>query len=259
MQNYLLENFSLKGKTAIITGAGQGIGKGIALGLARAGANIVIGEKNLDTMRKAATEIKKVSQSEVLEVPLDVCNVKQIDSLIQSSIDFFESIDILVNNAGIAITKSPQELTIAEWDLNLNVNLRSVFVLSQKVYPYLKKSGGGKIINIGSMYAIFGAESLPAYAASKGGVVQLTKSLANAWASDNIQVNAIMPGWINTGLSADGKKEMPGLHEQVLERTPAGRWGEPEDLAGVAVFLASAASDFLTGVAIPVDGGYSVK
>jgi 2-dehydro-3-deoxy-D-gluconate 5-dehydrogenase len=125
-------------------------------------------------------------------------------------------------------------------------------------YPALKKIGGGKIINIGSMFALFGAAALPAYAASKGGVVQLTRSLAIAWAPDNIQVNAIMPGFINTDLSAEGKRDIATLEKIVIDRTPAGRWGEPVDCAGAALFLAGAASGFVTGIALPVDGGYSV-
>ena len=129
--------------------------------------------------------------------------------------------------------------------------------LSQAVYPELLKNGGGKIINIGSLTLIFGAPFAAAYSASKGGIVQLTKALACAWAKDNIQVNAVLPGWIDTDLTIQARKEVEGLHERVLMRTPAGRWGKPEDHAGVAVFLASAASDFVTGAAIPVNGGYS--
>jgi 2-deoxy-D-gluconate 3-dehydrogenase len=121
----------------------------------------------------------------------------------------------------------------------------------------MKRSGGGKIINIGSMFALFGSAYAAPYAASKGALVQLTKSLAAAWATDNIQVNAVLPGWIDTELTRDARQQVAGLHERVLARTPAGRWGVPEDLAGIAVFLASAASDFITGAAVPVDGGFS--
>ena len=125
-------------------------------------------------------------------------------------------------------------------------------------YPHLKRAGGGKIINIGSMLSIFGAAFAPAYGASKGGIVQLTRSTAAAWAADGIQVNAILPGWIETELTADARVQVPGLYDRVLGRTPAARWGQPGDLAGAAVFLASSASDFVTGTAIPVDGGYSI-
>jgi len=149
-------------------------------------------------------------------------------------------------------------MPLEDWDLNIATNLRSVFIVSKAAYPLLKASGGGKIINIGSMFAIFGAGPLPAYSASKGGVVQLTKSMAQVWAADNIQVNLIMPGFINTDLSASGKRDIPGLEEGVRARTPAGRWGDPDDCLGAAIFLASHASDFITGAAVNVDGGYSI-
>jgi 2-deoxy-D-gluconate 3-dehydrogenase len=174
-------------------------------------------------------------------------------------LDTFGQVNILVSNAGIAIHKLPQEMSTTEWDENVEINLRSFFICANAVYPVMKKAGGGKIISIGSMTSILGAAALPAYGASKGGILQLTRSLAVAWSRDNIQVNCIMPGWINTGLSAVGKREVPALNGMVLARTPAARWGEPEDLTGTAIFLASPASDYLTGVAIPVDGGFSIS
>jgi len=146
-----------------------------------------------------------------------------------------------------------------EWRRVLDTNLTSAFLMSRAVYPVMKGQGGGKIINIGSMMSIFGAGFAPAYAASKGGIVQFTKATASAWARDNIQVNAVLPGWIDTDLTAAARREVPGLNENVLARTPAGRWGVSEDMAGIAVFLASPASDFVTGTAIPVDGGYSIQ
>jgi len=138
-------------------------------------------------------------------------------------------------------------------------NLTSAFVASQAAYTHMRRAGGGKIVNIGSMMSVFGASFAAPYGASKGGIVQLTRSLACAWAKDNIQVNAVLPGWIDTALTRRAREEVSGLHERVLARTPAGRWGEPADMAGVAVFLCSPASDFITGTAIPVDGGYSVQ
>jgi 2-deoxy-D-gluconate 3-dehydrogenase len=178
--------------------------------------------------------------------------------MVDQTIEKFGRIDILVNNAGINIRKMPQDYQISEWDGVLNVNLRSVFLCSQAVYPAMKKTGGGKIINIGSMTSIFGGAKLAPYGTSKGGIVQMMRSLAVAWATDNIQVNAILPGWINTDLTIQARKELNGLDKKVKSRTPVGRWGEPQDLAGAAVFLASPASDFVTGVALPVDGGYSI-
>jgi 2-deoxy-D-gluconate 3-dehydrogenase len=138
-------------------------------------------------------------------------------------------------------------------------NLTSAFVCAQAAYPAMREAGGGKIINIGSMMSIFGASFTTPYAASKGGIVQMTRALATAWAKDNIQVNAVLPGWIDTNLTRKARADVAGLHDRVLARTPAGRWGTPEDHAGIAVFLASAASNFVTGAAIPVDGGYSVQ
>jgi 2-deoxy-D-gluconate 3-dehydrogenase len=167
-------------------------------------------------------------------------------------------IDILVNNAGINIRKPPHELALDEWDRVITTNLTSAFLCSQAVYPAMKQRGGGKIINIGSMMSIFGTSFVPAYAASKGGIVQFTRSCAVAWAADNIQANAVLPGWIDTDLTKRARQDIDGLHDKVLARTPAARWGTAADMAGVAVFLSSAASDFVTGTAIPVDGGYSV-
>jgi 2-deoxy-D-gluconate 3-dehydrogenase len=187
--------------------------------------------------------------------------LKEADSkgLIAQTVALLGRVDILVNNAGTNIRKQPQEYTLAEWHKVMDTNLTSAFACSQAAYPDLKKAGGGKVINIGSMMSIFGASFTTPYAASKGGIVQMTRALACAWAKDNIQVNAILPGWIDTELTRNARRDVPGLHERVLGRTPAGRWGDPADFAGIAVFLASAASDFLTGTAIPVDGGYSIQ
>ena len=166
-------------------------------------------------------------------------------------------LDILVNNAGMSIRKQPEQYTLAEWHTVLDSNLTSAFLCSHAAYPSLKQRGG-KIVNIGSMMSIFGAPFATAYAASKGGMVQITKSMATAWAKDNIQVNAILQGWIDTALTRRAREQVQGLHERVLKRTPAARWGEPDDFAGIAVFLAAPASDFVTGATIAVDGGYSV-
>ena len=140
----------------------------------------------------------------------------------------------------------------------MDTNLTSAFLCCRAAHPLMKQAGGGKIINIGSMMSIFAAPYAPAYGASKGGIVQLTKAMASSWAADQIQVNAILPGWIQTALTDGARAQVPGLNERVIARTAAGRWGQPADLAGTAVFLASAASDFVTGTAIPVDGGYSI-
>lgn len=250
--------FSLKGRVAIITGGNGGIGLGIARGLAAAGSNIVIAARNQTKTEEAARSLKEDFKVEVLGIQADVKEEEQVQRMVKETIKKFGRIDILVNNAGINIRKFPQEYTVAEWDEVLTVNLRSAFVCSKAVYPAMKQAGGGKIINIGSMTSLMGGAKLAPYGASKGGIVQLTRSLAVAWGPDNIQVNAILPGWINTELTIKARQQLPGLEEQVVSRTPMGRWGNPADLAGTAVFLASKASDFVTGVALPVDGGYSV-
>lgn len=250
--------FNLQGKVAIVTGGNGGIGLGIAQGLAGAGSNIVIGARNQAKTEEAVKSLAKEFKIEVLGLQVDVKEEDQVHLMVQRTVEKFGRIDILVNNAGINIRKFPQEYTIKEWDEVLMVNLRSAFLCSKVVYPVMKKGGGGKIINIGSMTSIMGGAKLAPYGASKGGIVQLTRSLAVAWGRDNIQVNAILPGWIDTELTKTARQQLPGLEENVVVRTPMGRWGNPADLVGAAIFLASKASDFVTGVALPVDGGFSI-
>jgi 2-deoxy-D-gluconate 3-dehydrogenase len=168
-------------------------------------------------------------------------------------------VDVLINNAGIAIRKAPQDYTLAEWHAVLDTNLTSAFLTSQAVYDSMKARGGGKIINIASVLALFGAPFAIAYSASKGGLVQFSKALATAWAPDNIQVNAILPGWIDTELTIEARAQVAGLAEKVIARVPAKRWGKVEDFAGAAVFLATSASDFVTGSSLTVDGGFSAQ
>jgi 2-deoxy-D-gluconate 3-dehydrogenase len=192
-------------------------------------------------------------------VAVDVMQQASCEQMVQSTLQAHGRVDILVNNAGMNIRKPPQSYALAEWNEVMQTNLTSAFVCSQAVYGAFEKNRAGKIINIGSMMSLFGASFATPYAASKGGMVQMTKALACAWAAQNIQVNAILPGWIDTDLTRQARVDVQGLHDRVLERTPAKRWGVPNDFAGIAVFLASSASDFITGAAIPVDGGYSVQ
>lgn len=250
--------FDLNGKVAVVTGGNRGIGLGIVRGLAEAGASVVVAARNRDKSRQVVQQIQEEG-GEALAVNLDVGDESSVDALMQSTVEHFGRLDVLVNNAGINIRKTPEKLTLPEWSEVLQVNLTGIFLCSRAAYPLMKSAGGGKIINIGSMLSIFGASFSPAYGASKGGVVQLTKSLASAWAADGIQVNAILPGFIDTDLTRQGRRDVPTLHEHVLKRTPAGRWGTLKDCAGTAVFLASPASDFVTGAAIPVDGGFSMQ
>ena len=247
--------FDLSGRVAVVTGGNGGIGLGMARGLAAAGATILVAARNAEKAEAAVAALGGKSAF----IELDVADERSCRAMIEQTAERFGRLDILVNNAGMSIRKPPQDYAIAEWQAVLDTNLTGAFACAQAVYPVMKEGGGGKIINIGSMYAIFGAAYAAAYAASKGGLVQMTKSLANAWAGDNIQVNAVLPGWIDTELTQAARRQMEGLHERVLRRTPAGRWGVPEDLAGIAVFLAAPASDFVTGAAIPVDGGFSVE
>ncbi len=249
--------FDLSGKVAIVTGGNGGIGLGIALGLAQAGAKVAVLGRNTAKSEAAATQIQSQTGAETLVVTADVSRPDHIESAVDESLKRFGRADILFNNAGINIRRPPQEMTLAEWNEVMNANLTSAFLMSKAVYPAMKREGGGKIINIGSMTSIFGASFAPAYATSKGGIVQLTKSLALAWAADRIQVNAILPGWFDTELTEKAREEIPGLHERVLSRIAQGRWAKPADMAGTAIWLASSASDYVTGIAVPVDGGYT--
>jgi len=250
--------FDLKRSVAVVTGGNGGIGLGMARGLAAAGAAVVVAGRNQVKSRAAVAELEALgAQAMALEV--DVTDEGSVEKLIRRTVEALGRLDVLVNNAGTNIRKQPQDYTLGEWRQVLDTNLTSAFLASRAAYPIMKAQGRGKIINIGSMMSIFGASFTAAYAASKGGLVQLTRALATAWAVDHIQVNAVLPGWIDTDLTARAREQVPGLHDNVLRRTPAKRWGVPDDLAGVAVFLGSAASDFLTGTAIPVDGGYSIQ
>jgi 2-deoxy-D-gluconate 3-dehydrogenase len=248
----------LKGRVAVVTGGNGGIGLGMARGLAGAGAAIVVAGRNAEKSRAAVAELGRLGAPAVA-IEVDVADEGAVSRLVGATVDRFGRLDILINNAGMNIRKPVHELALAEWRQVLDTNLTSAFLTSRAAYPIMKKNGGGKIINIGSMMSIFGASFAPAYAASKGGIVQLTKATATAWARDNIQVNAVLPGWIDTELTTNARREVQGLHERVLARTPAARWGVPDDLAGIAVFLGGPASDFVTGTAIPVDGGYSIQ
>jgi 2-deoxy-D-gluconate 3-dehydrogenase len=250
--------FDLSGRVAIITGGNGGIGLGMATGLAEAGASVMIAARNPEK-NQAATATLKAGGADVDSMVVDVTDESSCRAMVRDTVNRFGRVDILVNNAGTNIRKQPQDYTLAEWRTLLDTNLTSAFLCSQAVYPELRKAGGGKIINIGSIMSIFGAPFVVPYSASKGGMVQMTKSLATAWAADNIQVNAVLPGWIDTDLTRAGRKAIPELHDRVVARCPAGRWGVPEDLAGIGVFLAGPASQFVTGTAIPVDGGYSIQ
>ncbi|MET0906645.1 MAG: glucose 1-dehydrogenase [Tardiphaga sp.] len=250
--------FDLTGRVALVTGGNGGIGLGMARGLAAAGASIVIAGRNQAKSEAAVTELS-TSGAKAIALTVDVNDNNAVKAMVADTLKAFGRIDILINNAGMNVRKAPDKIALEEWDSVIRTNLTSAFVISQAVHPAMKQAGGGKIINIGSMMSIFGASFSPAYGASKGGIVQFTRSCAIAWAPDNIQCNAVLPGWIDTELTQNARREVDGLHDRVLARSPSGRWGAPGDFAGIAVFLASRASDFVTGAAIPVDGGFSVQ
>jgi len=250
--------FDLSGRVAAVTGGNGGIGLGMARGLAGAGAAVVIAGRNAAKNAAAVKELEALG-AKAAAIEADLRSEAACRAMIGEAAQRFGRLDILVNNAGTNIRKQPQEYSLDEWREVLDTNLTSAFVCSQAAYAEMRKAGRGKIINIGSMMSVFGASFATPYAASKGGIVQMTRALACAWAKDDIQVNAVLPGWIDTDLTRRARQDVPGLHERVLARTPAGRWGVPADLAGIAAFLASAASDFITGAAIAVDGGYSVQ
>jgi 2-deoxy-D-gluconate 3-dehydrogenase len=250
--------FDLSGKVALVTGGNGGIGKGIALGLARAGANIAVAARNQDKSAGAVAELEALG-IQAINIRCDVTDGDDVDAAVADCVEQFGGLDIVVNNSGINVRKLPHELDLTEWQTVIDVNLTGVFLMSKAAYPEMVKRGGGKVINIGSMMSIFAHETLAPYAASKGGVVQFTKACASAWAKDNIQVNTIMPGWIATDMTDTLRINAPERYETIRTRTPAQRWGRPDELAGTAVFLATSASDFVTGTAIPVDGGYSIQ
>ena len=250
--------FNLDGRVALVTGGNGGIGLGMAQGFVQAGAAVVLAARNRDKAEAALADLRALG-AKAKFVEIDVADEASCGRAVRQAAQEFGRLDILVNNAGTTVRKQPEALSAEEWRRVLDTNLTGAFFCAQAAYPEMVRAGGGKIINIGSMMSIFGAAYAAPYAASKGGIVQMTRSLACAWAKDNIQVNAVLPGWIDTELTRGARREVEGLHERVLARTPAKRWGAPNDFAGVAVFLAAPASDFVTGAAITVDGGYSVQ
>ena len=249
-----MELFDLSGRTAIVTGGNGGIGLGMARGLARAGAAVAVAGRNREKSRAAAAELG----SAAFAVEADVTSAAAVQAMAAEVVARTGRIDVLVNNAGTNVRKRPEALEESEWRTVLDTNLTSAFLCSRACHPHMRAAGGGKILNNGSMMSLFATPWSPAYAASKGGMVQFTKALATAWAADGIQVNCFLPGWIDTELTRRAREEVPDLHDRVLARTPAGRWGGIDDFQGLAVFLASRASDFVTGAVITVDGGFSV-
>ncbi len=249
--------FDLTGRVALVTGGNGGIGLGFARGLAKAGAAVMVAGRNKEKNAAAVAELKAAGAI-AASVAMDVTEEASIRDAVATTADRFGRLDILVNNAGTNIRNRPESYRMEDWHTVIATNLTSGMIAAQAAYPHLKRHGVGRVINNGSMLSIFGLPFHAAYGASKGGVVQMTKSMAVAWAPDGITVNVILPGWIDTDLTKKARQDMATLHDDVLRRTPTKRWGDPKDFEGVAAFLASDSAAFITGVAIPVDGGFSV-
>ena len=249
--------FDLTGRVAVVTGGNGGIGRAIALGLAEAGAAVAVLGRNDEKNRRVLSELKALGVPSVA-VKVDVTNRAGLEPALHMVESELGGIDILVNNAGnVSLSGGVLHETAEDWDNVIETQLNAVFLLSKLAARSMLNHKGGKIINIGSMYSFFGSGLIPSYSAAKGAIVQLTKSMAIELAPHNIQVNAIAPGWIETDMTAP--VHSMALNDEILARTPAGRWGQPEEIAGTAVYLASRASDFVTGTTIRVDGGYAIR
>lgn len=248
--------FSLEGKVALVTGGNVGLGQGIALALADAGADIasVALSDSDDTVGQVLAKGRKA-----VSLTADLTSIEPVERIVQETLDAFGRIDILVNNAGLIRRADAVDFTEADWDLVMNINLKTVFFMSQAVArQFIKQGEGGKIINIASMLSFQGGIRVPSYTASKSGVAGLTKLMANEWAPHRITANAIAPGYFATA-NTQALREDPVRSAEILGRIPAGRWGNPSDLGGAAVFLASSASDYVQGAILPVDGGWQAR
>lgn len=248
-----LERFSLKDRVAIVTGAGTGIGQGIATAMAESGARVVLAGRTRSRLEETGETIRGFG-GEALVVETDVSDRDGRESLVATALESWKRIDILVNNAGVNVRTPPEDYREEDWDRIVNTNLKGTFFLTQLAARHMIERKYGKIIQIASLAAITGIPQIPAYTAAKGGIGSLTYQLAIDWAPYNININSICPGYVRTPLTRPVEESERGTY--ILNRVPAGRWGEPEDIAGTAVFLASPASDFLTGQLIVVDGGW---
>lgn len=251
-----LRSFHLDGQVAVVTGGNGGIGLGIALGLARAGSSVAVWGRN-EEKNAAALAALQATGAEAIAMQVDVGDRNRLQPALAEVEAALGPVSILVNNAAIGIFGGVLELSAEDWDQVIEIDLTSCFLLSKYAAQSMTERKAGKIINLASTYSLSGSAFAPSYSAAKGGIMQLTKSLAIELAPHNIQVNAILPGWIDTDLTGP-IKEMP-LYDEILTRTPAGRFGTPDECAGAAVFLASEAARFVTGTAVVVDGGYAIR
>lgn len=246
--------FDLTGRVALVTGGNGGLGRALALGFADAGASVAILGRNAEKNKKVLAELQKIG-ARAIAMEVDITDRAQIEPSVARVVGELGSVDILVNNAGIGLIKPSLEVPVEEWDQVLAINLTACFLMSQAVGRRMAKRKMGKIINISSIYGLFGNAVAPSYSATKGALINLTKSMAIELAPVNVQVNAIVPGYFHTELT-DQFRDLPFYHE-LIRRVPSGRWGEPDELAGAAIFLASRASDFVTGTSVVVDGGFA--
>jgi 2-deoxy-D-gluconate 3-dehydrogenase len=253
-------SFDLAGRVALVTGGNRGIGRAIALGFARAGAAIAIFGRSAEKNAEALAELRATG-ARALALSVDVTDRASLDPAFRRVEAELGPVDILVNNAGIAhLSGGILQETAESWDAVIEAQLNAVFLLSKLAAASMATRRRGKIINLASMYSYFGAGPIPSYSAAKGAIVQLTKSMAIELAPHGIQVNAIAPGWIETDMTAPVRTpEFKAMNDEIIARTPAGRWGRPDEMAGTATFLASSAADFVTGETIRVDGGYAIR
>jgi len=251
----MLDLFNLAGRTALVTGANTGLGQGIAVALAQAGADVVVAGRS--PADDTAAQVRALGRR-FLDVRADLSSTAPVRDAVAAAVALNGRLDILVNNAGIIRRADSLDVEEADWDAVIDTNLKSVFFLSQAAARHMAQHGGGKIVNIASLLSFQGGIRVPAYAASKSAVAGLTRALANEWAAQGINVNAIAPGYFDTNNTAALRAD-PVREPAILARIPAGRWGQPGDLAGAAVFLASRASDYVHGIVLPVDGGWLAR
>jgi len=253
----ILDMFSLHGKVALVTGAGRGLGQGFALAFAEAGADVALLDRT--GAAETAEQVQAMGRRALtIECDLGAATVEDLDAVVHRVRDELGSLDVLVNNAGIIRRHPAIDFSEADWDDVLQINLKAVFFLSRAAGQVMKEQGRGKIINVASMLSFQGGVLIPSYTAAKSGVAGITRSLANEWAGLGINVNAVAPGYFATANTAPLRAD-EDRSAAILDRIPAGRWGTPDDLHGVAVFLASAASDYVHGAIIPVDGGWLTR
>lgn len=251
-----LDRFSLTGKTAIITGASQGIGESIAIGMAEAGANVVLAARNVDKLEDVAAKVESIGAT-CIKVKTDVLKRDDIEAMVEATVAEFGTVDCLVNNAGINLVKPALKITEEEWDAVLDTNLKAYFMCSQAAGRVMIENGGGSIINNASIFGVRGFPMLAAYISSKGGVVQLTRGLAVEWAKKGVRVNCVAPGYTVTDMAKRDIESNPAILEMNLRKIPMKRGADPREISDVMVFAASDASSYMTGQIICVDGGWS--